>query len=283
MTAAVLHQAETLPELQTASAAELHLMEALDSGRAALPLLPTIAAEALQLAADPDASVAEFAELVKTDPPIAVRFIALANSSYYTRGQPTKRVQDAVARLGLAASRDLIFQLVYSSQYQGLRRFSALVERTFTESVQCAVVCRTAAGVLRVGIADAYLCGLLHDVGQARVFQILSKSKHACEEEEAWELAARYHARAGAELARHWALPDELVQVCRRHHDADPPALHQVQLVRLAELLMPVLRAKVALPSTRIELPKAPAELGVEPHEVEQIFRRSLAALGRLC
>jgi hypothetical protein len=63
-----------MPEL------ERELVRRLKTGRAALPVLPAVAQSAIRLANDPDARITELALPVDTDPPIAARFMSVANS-----------------------------------------------------------------------------------------------------------------------------------------------------------------------------------------------------------
>lgn len=270
---------EPLTGVGQPSAAEAALVQTLEGGRAALPLLPHVAAQALELANNPDASVREFAELIMKDPPIAARFIATANSALYSRGQTIRSVNDAVARIGLAAARDLVFQVVYASTVTGLRRFQAEVEASFQRSVLCGVVCRVAAPLLRLNVVDAYLCGLLHDIGESRVYRILSESKVPPEPDECATLVHKYHPRAGAELAIRWALPDEIVQVCRRHEERGAPPSDQLRLVRVADLVVQHVKEQSENP----ELPQEElAELSVSPEQARTIIGRSIEAAAKL-
>ena len=100
---------------------ERELVRRLRTGRAALPVLPDVAQAALRLANDPDARIDELARLVDTDPPIAARFMSVANSAGYWRGLLTASTQSAIVRLGLANTRDLLFQVVYAASASGLR------------------------------------------------------------------------------------------------------------------------------------------------------------------
>ena len=219
--------------------AEAALVQTLEGGRAALPLLPQVAAQALELANKKESTVREFAELIMRDPPIAARFLATANSALYSRGQTIRSVPDAVARIGLAAARDLVFQVVYASTTTGMKHFQAEVQASFHRSVLSGVLCRIAAPLLGLDVSDAYLCGLLHDIGESRVYRILDEGKQVPNAAEAAVLVRKHHPRAGAELAMRWALPDDIVQVCRRHDEVGPPATERVRLVRVADALVP--------------------------------------------
>jgi HD-like signal output (HDOD) protein len=263
-----------------ASAAETALVTTLEGGRAALPLLPQVAHQALELANNPDSSVREFGELVMKDPPIAARFLATANSALYSRGQAIHSVTDAVSRIGLGGSRDLVLQVVYASTVSGLKRFQDEVQASFRRSVLCGIICRIGAPLLRLDIADAYLYGLLHDIGESRVYRILSEGKAAPGDEEATELVRKYHPRAGAELAMRWALPDDIVQVCRRHEETGTPPTEQLRLVRIADVLVELVKKAMDPKETESpELPEAAlAELGVSRDQARAILERSIAA-----
>ncbi len=261
------------------SAAETGLVQTLEGGRAALPLLPQVAIQALELANNRESTVREFSELIMKDPPIAARFIATANSALYARGQTIRSVNDAVARIGLGGARDLVFQVVYASTVTGLKAFQGEVEASFQRSVLCGVICRVGAPLLRLNVADAYLCGLLHDIGESRIYRILSEAKVAPGAAEAGALVQKYHPRAGAELAMRWALPDEIVQVCRRHEDKGPPSSDQLRLVRLADLVV----SHVKEQADTAELPQPSLdELGVTVELAKTIIGRSIEAAARL-
>jgi HD-like signal output (HDOD) protein len=261
------------------SAAETGLVQTLEGGRAALPLLPQVATQALELANNRDSTVREFSELIMKDPPIAARFIATANSALYSRGQTIRSVNDAVARIGLGGARDLVFQVVYASTVTGLKAFQSEVEASFQRSVLCGVICRIGAPLLRLNVSDAYLCGLLHDIGESRIYRILSENKPAPSAEEAAALVQKYHPRAGAELAMRWALPDEIVQVCRRHEDRGTPSSDQLRLVRVADLV--VSHVKEQSDSPELAQPVLD-ELGLSLELAKTIIGRSIEAAARL-
>jgi HD-like signal output (HDOD) protein len=270
---------EPLAAIGQPSPVEAALVQTLEGGRAALPLLPDVAAQALDLANNPESGVREFADLINKDPPIAARFIATANSALYSRGQTIRSVGDAVARIGLGASRDLVFQVVYASTVSGLKAFQEEVQASFQRSVLCGIMCRVAAPLLRLNVADAYLCGLLHDIGESRVYRILSESMLQPSAEEAKLLVEKYHPRAGAELAMRWALPDEIVQVCRRHEEKGAPPSDQLRLVRIADMLASYVQEQSESPDF---LKERIDELGVTVEQARTIIGRSIEAAAKL-
>jgi putative nucleotidyltransferase with HDIG domain len=225
-------------EREPQSELERELLRRLKSGRAALPVLPQVAALALRLASDPDARLHQLAELVDTDPPIAARFLSVANSALYFRGSTTATTQAAIVRLGLASTRDLLFQVVYGASSNGLKRHQSAVQQSFQRSVRCAIAARLAAQELGQTSSYDYMLGLLHDIGEARVYRILADIAGPQPASEVQKLVHRYHSAAGAEVAMAWRLPTEIVDACAAHHDPAAATAPHVRLAMLSDALV---------------------------------------------
>jgi HD-like signal output (HDOD) protein len=99
---------------------------------------------------------------------------------------------------------------------------------------------------LHVPCRDPYLCGLLHDIGESRVYRILSELGTKPSDAEARDLVERYHAHAGGELADKWKLPEEISQVCRKHTERRAPENEELRVVRIADLLMQAIAGDLA-------------------------------------
>lgn len=240
-TVPALVTAEPTPEM---SETECELVKRLRTGRAALPVLPQVAEAALRLANDPDARIDDLAELVDTDPPIAARFMSVANSVAYWRGLLTSSTQSAIVRLGLANTRDLLFQVVYAASSGGLKRYQTQVQKSFKRSVVAAVAARTAARELEIDSEYDYMSGLLHDIGEARVYRILDALPNRVTDANlVTDLVQRYHSAAGAEVAMAWKLPTEIVDACAAHHDPQAATVPHVRLVMIADAVVDALEA----------------------------------------
>ena len=236
----VLVTVEPTPEM---TETERELVKRLRTGRAALPVLPQVAEAALRLANDPDARIGDLAELVDTDPPIAARFMSVANSVAYWRGLLTSSTQSAIVRLGLANTRDLLFQVVYAASSGGLKRYQMQVQKSFKRSVVAAVAARTAARELEIDSEYDYMSGLLHDIGEARIYRILDGLPRFDDPKLAQDLVQRYHTAAGAEVAMAWKLPTEIVDACAAHHDPKAIGVPHVRLVMIADAVVDALES----------------------------------------
>jgi diguanylate cyclase (GGDEF)-like protein len=216
---------------------EAELLAQLASGKSWLPVLPEAAERALSLGNDPTVDLARIAGMVDKDPAIAARFLAASNSAYYARAERVTTTLGAVVTLGLSATRDLLFQVVYESARRGLTRFRQEVTRSFDRSVICAHACRIVARDLEFGGEYSYLSGLLHDVGEARIYRILSLMPGPIREDEARALVARHHAEAGAGLALSWNLPEEIRLACALHHADVAEEGREVRHIIFADIL----------------------------------------------
>jgi putative nucleotidyltransferase with HDIG domain len=224
---------------------ERDLVKRLKTGRAALPVLPAVAQSAIKLANDPDARITDLAGLVDTDPPIAARFMSVANSVIYFRGWVTSSTQSAIVRLGLASTRDLLFQVVYASTSGGLKKYQAAVQASFRRSVLAAHAARVTARELSIGTEYDYMSGLLHDIGESRIYRILDGLKAPSTPALVAQLVEKYHESAGAEVAMAWKLPTEIVDACAAHHDPAAAATPHVRLVMIADCIVAALEAEV--------------------------------------
>ncbi len=227
--------APAVPSLSPRDILEGELLVKLSSGRAGLPLLPEAAAAALRLAEDPATDISRIAKLVDRDPSLAARFVAVASSAVYSRGYRATSTQGAIVRIGLSASRDLLLQIVYERANEELPFFRSQVARSFQRSVREAVAARVVAR--EIGPYEyAYLAALLRDIGEARIYRILAQLPAAIEAPEiAEDLVAKHHGKAGADVARAWNLPLDIVHVCESHHGAAEAHRLPIRVVQGAE------------------------------------------------
>jgi putative nucleotidyltransferase with HDIG domain len=236
-----------MPEL------ERELVRRLKTGRAALPVLPAVAQSAIRLANDPDARITDLASLVDTDPPIAARFMSVANSVIYFRGWVTSSTQSAIIRLGLASTRDLLFQVVYASNSGGLKKYQSAVQASFRRSVMSAHAARVISRELSIGNEYDYMSGLLHDIGESRIYRILDGLKLPTTPQLVSSLVQKYHESAGAEIAMAWKLPTQIVDACAAHHDPSAAANPNVRLVMIADCVVAALEVEVGQDKREID------------------------------
>jgi putative nucleotidyltransferase with HDIG domain len=268
------HIKTTLRELDLENALRVQVL----TRNADLPVLPATAVEALRLVRNPRVRTDELLSVVEMDPPLAARILAVANSSYYARGNAIRSLRTAVVRLGLHALRDVIYMAIYANTLFDAPGLVDVVKETFDHSVVVARVAQRLAPHVGADDETSFLAGLLHDVGRARCCKVLAKLPQAKgrSKEELLPIIDRYHEAAGASLAIAWNLPPEVAEACQNHHAPTTPV---ACLIAAADAVAYLLESPPRASDHDVEV--AMARIGVTPAEASELLdprRAELAA-----
>jgi HD-like signal output (HDOD) protein len=257
---------------------------------------PALSIRILNLVAAPEADVAELARLVSADPALAAGVLAVANSAAHRGLSETETVREAITRLGFeevarvagaVSARTLFHPGLKAELAEHGPRFAALYHRAFAVASGAARVALRRRG----GRSDrAFLGGMLHDIGKAvalRSVAALLRERRlgpAMGPLQVDRLLDAVHLEIGGEVHQEWNMPQYLVVMAVRHHDAALPAeaefedLHEVRLVAaLHDLLAePPFAARAAA-----ELAQSAAALGLGQHEVRETLTELRGAARR--
>ncbi len=223
-----------------------------DVGRLdALPSLPTIVTQLLEVIDDPLASALDVAHILREDPPLTARVLRLANSALYAARTRVMSVPQAVLRVGMLEIRNVVVSL---SLIKAMSRFGRRLNyRSFWHhSLTVALATETLARLVPGPDVDdddgAFAAGLLHDIGRLVLDQFYPQAyDEAARVAEADTLSLvvaerrvleMNHAEIGAHLAQRWQLPEPITRAIRFHHEPEsaPPSRHRLPaLIQLAE------------------------------------------------
>lgn len=223
------------PHLSLEPVNPMDTLEQIVAGASDLATLPQIVLRVISLTDDPNVTTTELEKLIAMDQALAVKILALANSSYYGLPRRVSSLREAVVFLGFRTLREMATTLSTSSLFLGRGDVPALARRAlWRHSVDAALCARVVAGLLSpdvrqaVGTEQAYTAALLHDIGKAA----LDRSRHALFvalvrmaelhrvrysviEAEAMLFT---HGQIGATMATRWNLPAPLVEAIAYHH-----------------------------------------------------------------
>lgn len=195
-----------------------------------LPVLPHVVTRVMALDSGSVSFFDELVALLETEPNYAVRVVAAANS-VVTRGvSPINKLKDAVVRLGAKESVSLILTMSVVHLFTP----GTDVERgLWMHAFEVAALSRVLAAHAdrQLDPENAYLCGLLHDVGRFVMFQVVPEVIEEADEARLTdldELLAREralcgidHAEVGAQACARWALPAHFTAFVKEHHAKD--------------------------------------------------------------
>ncbi len=201
--------------------------------------LPEIVIQINELVNSDEASATEIARVIGQDPAISTRILKVANSSMYGGQRQIDSINRAVTLLGTKQIRDLVLSTTAAKVFDGIPNEVISVEDFWHHSLYCALLARALAGISRTVNADTlFTAGLLHDIGHLVMFNRIPEQAHEAimltiQGEASLDLYQAEqqvlgfdHAEVGAELARHWHLPEILVSCIAYHHDLHASTEH---------------------------------------------------------
>ncbi len=244
---------------------------------ARLPAMPQILLKLLELCQDDGAGMAEIARLVANDTGMATKILTVAHSAAYQRGGQKGGLMQALGVLGA----DLIKSLVISeSVYQAFNGFS-LGARTdlrpfWKHALGTAVLARDIARAMDYAQPEeAYLAGLLHDVGRlallsaapeeyAGLFPAEDNQALCAAEQRSLQIT---HVQAGALVAARWNLDSFIADAILYHHEPQARLEGAHPLIRLVHLAQQLADHDPALPLA----PDSGSLCSLEPESLQTI------------
>ena len=213
--------------------------------------LPAVGRKILALTESETASAKELRDAIQTDPVLLARMLQRLNSSYYGLSHKVADVRTAVNLLGVREIRNLAVTVFMSKMFEqewshGDYRRAGL----WSHSVSVGVCSRLVSRVCGRGLPEeAYVGGLLHDIGLIMLDQTLRKHfirildqlspstpTHTVE----MGVLSFDHATLGGFVAQTWNFPEQIVDaIAYHHHPLDYTGPHRdiVYIVPIANYL----------------------------------------------
>ena len=256
-----------------------------------LPVMPLIAQKLLALDTDSDAGERQLLRLIEQEPQILARTIALANSPALGSASSRKvnSVKEAAMLLGIkkikSVATGIAIASISSKAATGKLKLQELWLHNLGVAFTMLAISRAMPRKIRPEDEQIFLAGMLHDIGYLALAHLAPKRSDelhdalaAAPDTPALELEQSMldicHDELGAELARHWKLPDEIVEILRYHHapDAAPQQL-LARMIFVAEKILPSL-GMAEYVSANVSDAEWEA-LGIAPEDAEEIIAQA--------
>jgi len=160
---------------------------------------------------------------IESEPSVAAKVLAVANSAYFHTKEPIVSVREAVSRLGMSQLKKIVFGLVASMPFN-TKNCPAFVPAKFWYDAMliahCASFLADRVQVQTLKRDELYCIGLMRSIGllalvhlmPAEMNRILGESTdETLVENEMSVFAGKGHIEFGAALLQHWGLPEEYV------------------------------------------------------------------------
>lgn len=194
-----------------------------------VPPLPQVLLRLIQQLDDESATIESLAAIVSQDPALSARILTAANSAAYYRSTRAGDIKSCVSLLGTRMVRSMATCLAVKRLFDAERgTVAADLTDFWRHSLLVAETSRAVAAATGYPKPDeAYLAGLLHDVGQLLLMSALGEQyawllSQTGNEDKLLELErsslATDHGEVGTWMADQWKLDSELADAILFHH-----------------------------------------------------------------
>jgi HD-like signal output (HDOD) protein/DNA-binding NarL/FixJ family response regulator len=194
-----------------------------------LPTLPGIQSKFREMSLKGAVSK-KLASLLKMDVAISAELIRLSNSVYYRGFMVNKSLEQAISRLGIAATKQLVDELT-SREYFSMKigKYRSLIEKLWQHSIACAYASEVTAKLLKLHLAaDPFFLGLLHDIGKLALLQIISEMERKGKLNDITSskligTMEEHHCQFGARLLEKWKYSESYINSALFHDHLRQP------------------------------------------------------------
>jgi putative nucleotidyltransferase with HDIG domain len=202
--------------------------------------LPATSRKIMRIVENPQATADQVIRVIKTDQALAADVIRMANSASLGYRVPCNSIETGVVRIGFKRVRALALRSFASGPLtQRLNGYRMKEKSLWQHSLETAVYSEYIAREIAYSDPeDAYVAGLLHDIGKLLLDQYVLGDyqkitrKMAEEKKPLWmieeELFGIDHAVIGGMMVEKWKLPSKLAEGIRFHHMPTLAKKHQV-------------------------------------------------------
>ncbi len=224
---------------------EIHVSPAVTQKIESLPSLSDVVQEFLDLSRRDYGTPKDFERVIAKDQALVARLLKLANSGFYSTARNVATITDAVFLIGLDAMKKMVYAVSSEGlMRRGMRCYDYPDRGFWVHSLAVGTASRAlaeAAPAISLRGEEAFVAGLLHDVGQLVLDELIDaapgKRVVTLADEEA--AAGCDHAALGELIARRWNISEPIAVAVRHHHDLAAEGEHRpaAACVALAEVI----------------------------------------------
>lgn len=246
-----------------------------------------------------DTDVADVIRVIKQDPVLCAKLLALCNSASHRAGESVASLDQAILRLGQRETHRLVMTMGFGDSL-GAPLPGYMIDDT--QLWRHSLLTAYATGFIlklvpriQTDPSIAYTAGLIHDIGKlvlnqaltdnsrASVQELVDSGRHSLVEAER-EVIGADHAEVGAVLLRRWKIPEVIVEAVADHHvppSASPPPLSAV--VHIADVLAHESGCSPGFGSYAVRARESTVEaLGLGPSEIQGLVLNTFEACSEI-
>jgi HD-like signal output (HDOD) protein len=180
-----------------------------------IPSLPNVAIQ-LRKAMQQEIGIDEAVKIIQLDPVISAKLVEVANCPLYISAVPAKSCFEAVKRIGLLATRDLVISLSVKNIFKSnLAPIKKHMDKLWKNSLYLSSLSFVLASASKQKKPEeALLAGLICDIGAVPFFNFVANLPSSYyNEEELQKAIPTIKGIIGASILRKWNFPQEFIDV----------------------------------------------------------------------
>lgn len=254
-----------------------------------IPTLPSIATAIMEKTLDSKVSARQIAEMVERDQALSVKVLRVANSPFYRRIKEISTIRGAVMLLGFNVLKSIVLSISVINLFNEKNKCALDFYKFWQHSIACAVCAKNiATKIFPSSAEDAFVAGLLHDLGKVVADQLICKKGEYREVLEVMnratidilevenDIVGVDHATLGKCLMEKWNLPAILCKVVGSHHNLDQIVNDEetrklCAIVHVADIVTNHLGLGLGLPERGFVDPSLLNHLGLTSHDIQNI------------
>jgi HD-like signal output (HDOD) protein len=179
----------------------------------------------------PDASINKVGQIIVKDLGMTTKILQLVNSAFFGIPRHISSPEQAASLLGLDTVKALVLTLGVFSKFEKTKLPGFSIKKLWTHSIACGAYSKEIAKAENIEndvIDDAFMAGLLHDVGKLvlassfsdKLIEVINLSRDPKLNfyESEYQILGTTHAEVGAYLLGLWGLPNPIIEAVAFHH-----------------------------------------------------------------
>ena len=254
-----------------------------------IPTLPSIATTIMERTLDARVNARQIAQMVERDQALAVKVLKVANSPFYRRIKEISTIRGAVVLLGFNVLKSIVLSISVINLFNEKEKRNLDFYKFWQHSIACAVCAKSIASKISPPAAeDAFIAGLLHDLGKVVADQLICKNGEYREVLEVMNRANSDiieversivgvdHATLGKYLMEKWNLPALLCKTVGYHHAIveagnDEETRKLCAIVHVADIVTNHLGLGLGQTDRGFVDPTVLSGLGLSSHDIQEI------------
>jgi len=220
-----------------------------------IPTLPSIATTIMEKTLDTKVNARQIAQMVEKDQALSIKVLKVANSPFYRRIKEISTIRGAVVLLGFNVLKSIVLSISVINLFNEKDKRALDFYKFWQHSIACAVCAKAIANkVFPASAEDAFIAGLLHDLGKVVADQLICDKGEYSEVLEVMNRANSNiiqvekkimgidHATLGRFLMEKWNLPSHLCRTIGYHHnlgeiEGDDVTIKLCSIIHVADIV----------------------------------------------